>query len=148
MLTEKELLEMPKDHYMNNEQLKFFKNLLTKQKKELMIAIDNAKRNLSESERNTDPNDIATSQEMQQLYLLTVDRQSKLLRKVNQSIRLIDNGEYGYCEVTSDPIGLERLLARPTATLSIQAKEIQEHQERTQGKTISLAKIKKLNSQH
>lgn len=133
MLTEKELLEITEDAYMNAEQLDFFKKLLIKQKKELIEAIDEAKRGLSEPERNTDLNDVATSQEMQQLYLRTVDRQSKLLYKVNESLKHIENGEYGYCELTGEPIGVQRLLARPTATLSVQAKEIQEHQERTQG---------------
>jgi DnaK suppressor protein len=133
MLTEKKLLEMDSDSYMNPEQLDFFKDLLLKQKKELVAAINNAKENLSGSERNTDLNDVATSQEMQQLYLLTVRRQSKLLSKVNISLHLIESGEYGYCEITTDPIGIQRLLARPTATLSIQAKEIQEHQEKTLG---------------
>ncbi|GGF89729.1 MULTISPECIES: RNA polymerase-binding protein DksA [Cysteiniphilum] len=133
MLTEKELLNMPEDAYMNEEQLAFFKELLLQQKQELSEAIDDAKKSLAESERNTDLNDVATSQEMQQLYLRTVDRQSKLLRKVNESLKHIENGEYGYCELTGEPIGVQRLLARPTATLSVQAKEIQEHQERTQG---------------
>ena len=119
--------------YMNEQQLAFFKDLLSTQKNELTLAIDNAKKSLSESERNTDLNDVASSQEMQQLYLRTVDRQGKLLRKVNEALRYIENGEYGYCEVTGEPIGLKRLLARPTATLSVEAKEIQEHQERTQG---------------
>lgn len=133
MLTEKELLNMPEDAYMNEEQLAFFKELLLQQKQELSEAIDDAKQSLAESERNTDLNDVATSQEMQQIYLRTVDRQSKLLRKVNESLKHIENGEYGYCELTGEPIGVQRLLARPTATLSVQAKEIQEHQERTQG---------------
>lgn len=133
MLTETQLLKMSDADYMNDQQLSFFKDLLLKQKNELTSAIENAKKSLSESERNTDLNDVASSQEMQQLYLRTVDRQGKLLRKVNSALRCIDNGEYGYCEVSGEPIGLKRLLARPTATLSVEAKEIQEHQERTQG---------------
>ncbi|WP_119344557.1 RNA polymerase-binding protein DksA [Facilibium subflavum] len=133
MLTEKELLEMSDNDYMNDQQLAFFKALLLQQKEELNKAIEDAKKSLSESERNTDLNDVASSQEMQQLYLRTVDRQSKLLRKVNESLHQIDSGEYGYCEITGEPIGIKRLLARPTATLSVQAKEIQEHQEKTQG---------------
>lgn len=133
MLSEKELLEMPEDDYMNEAQLNYFRHLLLNQKQELVEAIEAAKRSLAESERNTDLNDVATSQEIQQLYLRTVDRQSKLLRKVNKSLHAIDAGDYGFCEVTGEPIGLKRLLARPTATLSVQAKEIQEHQERTQG---------------
>jgi DnaK suppressor protein len=133
VLTETQLLKMSDADYMNDQQLSFFKDLLLKQKNELTSAIENAKKSLSESERNTDLNDVASSQEMQQLYLRTVDRQGKLLRKVNSALRCIDNGEYGYCEVSGEPIGLKRLLARPTATLSVEAKEIQEHQERTQG---------------
>ena len=133
MLSEKELLSMSEDDYMNDQQLEFFRALLLKQQEELTSAIENAKKNLAGSERNTDLNDVASTQEMQQLYLRTVDRQSKLLRKVNESLRLIDSGDYGYCEVTGEIIGLQRLLARPTATLSVQAKEIQEHQEKTQG---------------
>jgi len=133
VLTETQLLKMSDADYINDQQLSFFKDLLLKQKNELTYAIENAKKSLSESERNTDLNDVASSQEMQQLYLRTVDRQGKLLRKVNSALRCIDNGEYGYCEVSGEPIGLKRLLARPTATLSVEAKEIQEHQERTQG---------------
>ncbi|MFZ9035223.1 MAG: TraR/DksA C4-type zinc finger protein [Francisellaceae bacterium] len=133
MLSEQELLAMPEDEYMNKAQLEFFKQLLLQQKAELNEAIDAAKKSLAESERNIDLNDVASSQEMQQLYLRTVDRQSKLLRKVNESLKKIDGNEYGYCELTGEPIGLRRLLARPTASLSVQAKEIQEHQERTQG---------------
>ena len=100
----------------------FFQRLAVKTKNELTSAIENAKKSLSESERNTDSNDVASSQEMQQLYVRTVDRQGKLLRKVNSALRCIDNGEYGYCEVSGEPIGLKRLLARPTATLSIELK--------------------------
>ena len=124
---------MPADKYMNAEQLAFFKQILLEQREELIQAIDEAKKSLADSERNVDLNDIASSQEMQQLHLRTVDRQGKLLRKVNASLKLIEQTDYGYCELTGEPIGLERLLARPTATMSVQAKEIQEHQEKTQG---------------
>ena len=118
---------------MNDQQLSFFKDLLLKQKEELISGIENAKKNLGESERNTDLNDIASSQEIQQLYLRTVDWQGKLLRKVNSALRSIDLGSYGYCKVNGEPIGVKRLLASPTATLSVEAKKIQEYQKRTQG---------------
>jgi DnaK suppressor protein len=133
MLTEAKLLSMKEDDYMNDQQLEFFHHLLNEQKEELTQSIDEAKKNLAESEHNIDLNDVATQQEMQQLYLRTVERQSKLLRKVESAIKRIDNDNYGYCEVTGEPIGLKRLLARPTATMSIQAKEIQEHHEKTEG---------------
>jgi DnaK suppressor protein len=128
-----ELLAMDSGSYMNSKQLSFFKNVLIKQKKELINTIDDAKRSLSEAERNTDLNDVASSQEMQQLCLRTVDRQGNLLRKVNEAMHAIDNGSYGYCEVTQEKIGLQRLLIHPTAKLSVYAKEIQEHKKKTQG---------------
>ncbi|MCF6766343.1 RNA polymerase-binding protein DksA [Thiotrichales bacterium 19S3-7] len=133
MLTEAKLLAMKEDDYMNDEQLAFFRHLLEEHKNELVQSIEEAKKNLSEAEHNIDLNDVATQQEMQQLYLRTVERQGKLLRKVESAIKRTENGDYGYCEVTGEPIGLRRLLARPTATMSIQAKEIQEHHEKTEG---------------
>jgi DnaK suppressor protein len=133
MLTKEELLAMPEKDYMNNAQLAFFKNLLEEQKEELNRAMSEAKQNLAKSEHNIDMNDVATEQEMQQIYLRTVERQSKLLNKINKTIRLIDSKDYGYCEISGDPIGIPRLLARPTATMSISAKEIQEHHEKTEG---------------
>ncbi len=133
MLTKEELLAMPEDDYMNDAQLAFFRNLLEEQKVELNNAMVEAKQNLAQTEHNIDMNDVATQQEMQQIYLRTVERQSKLLNKIDKTIKLIDNKDYGYCEISGDPIGLPRLLARPTATMSISAKEIQEHHERTEG---------------
>ena len=135
LLTKEALLKMSKSDYMNAEQLAFFKNLLTEHKLELEVMIKEAKSSLAHTERNTDQNDIATEQEMQQIHLRTVDRQGKLLKKINESLKDIEEGDYGYCEILGEPIGLERLLARPTARLSIQAKEMQEHKEKTEGKS-------------
>jgi DnaK suppressor protein len=133
MLTKEQLFAMPEDDYMNKDQLAFFKALLTEQKDELDTSILAAKESLAHSEHNTDPNDVATQQEMQQIYLRTVERQGRLLNKITGSLRDIDSGEYGYCEVLGEPIGVRRLFARPTATMSIQAKEAQEHKEKTEG---------------
>ena len=133
MLTKEQLFAMPEDDYMNEDQLAFFKALLNEQRDELNASILMAKDSLAHSEHNTDPNDVATQQEMQQIYLRTVERQGKLLNKVNESLYNIDSGEYGYCELLGERIGVRRLLARPTATLSIQAKEAQEHKEKTEG---------------
>ena len=133
MLTKEEIFAMPKEEYMNQKQLEFFKNLLQIQLDQLNFSITRAKENLLENEHNIDPNDVASQQEMQQLYLRTVEREGRLLNKVNNSIKSIENGEYGYCKVTGEPIGLQRLYARPTASLSIAAKEAQEHKEKTEG---------------
>lgn len=133
MLTEKEILKMPESDYMNEAQKAFFLNRLETMKKELLTIIDDARQNLSEQENNADPADVATVQEMQQLHLRTVERQTKLLHKVEAATQRIYNDEYGYCEETGDPIGIPRLLARPTATMSIQSKETQEYREKTEG---------------
>jgi len=138
MLTEEQLLKMSDDDYMNEAQLEFFRLRLIDMKAELLGIIEDARQALAENENSSDPSDIATKQEMQQLHLRTVERQSKLLRKVNQAIESTKGGgDYGYCEETGEPIGLPRLLARPTATLSIQAKEAQEYKERTEGENES-----------
>ena len=131
--TPEELLNMPENKYMNQAQLDFFTNLLKEQALELETSIAQAKQSLAESDQEIDLNDVATKQEMQQLHLRTMERQTKLIKKVRKSLQLIQEGEYGYCLETGEPIGLKRLLARPTATLSIQSKQAQEHQEKTIG---------------
>ena len=133
ILTKEQLLKMPDSKYMNKKQLNFFEELLKEQAVELENSIIQAKQALADSEQEIDLNDVATKQEMQQLHLRTMERQSKLVKKVNKSLMLIKEGEYGYCLETGEPIGLQRLLARPTATLSIQSKQAQEHQEKTLG---------------
>lgn len=135
MLTEQELLKMPEDDYMNDEQLAFFEDLLKKMEAELLETIDEARKSLADNESEADLADVATKQEIQQLHLRTVERQSKLLRKVREALVRIHEKSYGYCEETGEAIGLRRLLARPTATLSIQAKEAQEYKERTEGES-------------
>lgn len=133
MITEQKLKKMSEDDYMNHGQLEFFRHRLQQMKSELVESIELARSSLVDNEVSSDMSDIATKQEMQQLHLRTVERQSKLLRKVDEAIERTKTGEYGYCEETGEPIGILRLLARPTATLSIQAKEAQEYKERTEG---------------
>ena len=132
-ISQKKLLAMPKKDYMNQAQLQFFADILKIQLEEINLSISEAKQALADSELEIDLNDVATKQEMQQLHLRTMERQGKLVHKIKQSLDLIRTGEYGYCHETGEPIGLRRLLARPTATLSIQSKQAQEHQERTIG---------------
>ncbi len=126
MLTKEELLKQPKENYMNEEQLEFFRQLLLKQKQEIIDGIKETERLLQEQEREADENDRATLEEERWLELRLRERESKLLRKIDEALRRIDEGEYGYCEDTGEEIGLERLLVRPTATLSIEAKQRRE----------------------
>ena len=125
-LTEQELLAMPDKDYMNDKQLEFFRNRLTEMEAELRHNAGQTTENLRESTVVPDPADRATIEEEHALELRTRDRERKLLKKVQAAIKRIDEGEYGYCEETDEPIGVRRLLARPTATLSLEAQERRE----------------------
>lgn len=125
-LTEQELLAMSDKDYMNDKQIEFFRNRLTEMEAELRHNAGQTTENLRESTVVPDPADRATIEEEHALELRTRDRERKLLKKVQAAIKRIDEGEYGYCEETGEPIGVRRLLARPTATLSLEAQERRE----------------------
>ena len=129
LLSEAEILAMPEDDYMNPAQLEFFRVRLAKMRDELLENAASTGANLRENELVADPADRATVEEEHALELRVRDRERKLIKKIEEALGRIDEGEYGWCEETGDPIGIGRLLARPTATLSIDA---QERRERTQ----------------
>jgi len=124
--TEGELLKMPELAYMNEQQLAFFKHRLQQMERELLQNADETTEHLRETVIVPDPADRATIEEEHALELRTRDRERKLLKKVQQSLARIEAGDYGYCEETGDPIGIPRLLARPTATLSLEAQQRRE----------------------
>ncbi|MGD9942221.1 MAG: RNA polymerase-binding protein DksA [Burkholderiaceae bacterium] len=132
-LTEAELLKMPDSDYMNDAQLGFFRNLLQQMEKDLLANADETTEHLRETVIVPDPADRATIEEEHALELRTRDRERKLLKKVQQALSRIDAGEYGYCEETGEPIGLPRLLARPTATLSLEAQQRRELRQKLYG---------------
>ena len=129
LLSEAEILAMPEDDYMNPAQLEFFRVRLAKMRDELLENAASTGANLRENELVADPADRATVEEEHALELRVRDRERKLIKKIEEALGRIDEGEYGWCEETGDPIGIGRLLARPTATLSTDA---QERRERTQ----------------
>jgi len=124
---------MPESDYMNEAQLEFFRNRLKQLEQEILANADTTTENLRETQFVPDPADRATIEEEHALELRTRDRERKLLKKVQQSLTLIDSGEYGWCEETGEPIGLQRLLARPTATLSLEAQERREMRQKLYG---------------
>ena len=126
VLTEEDLLKAPERDYMNEAQLAFFRQRLIDIRDQILRNAENTGEHLRENEVTTDPSDRATLEEEYTLELRTRDRERKLLKKVEKSIKLIDDGNYGYCEETGEPIGIPRLLARPTATLSLEAQERRE----------------------
>ncbi|MBK9244345.1 MAG: RNA polymerase-binding protein DksA [Burkholderiales bacterium] len=124
--TEEQLLRMPDSAYMNDEQLAFFKYRLQRMEKELLANAGETTEHLRETVIVPDPADRATIEEEHALELRTRDRERKLLKKVQSALQRIESGDYGFCEETGDPIGIPRLLARPTATLSLEAQQRRE----------------------
>jgi DnaK suppressor protein len=131
--TEGELLKMADSTYMNEQQLAFFKHRLQQMERELLQNADETTEHLRETVIVPDPADRATIEEEHALELRTRDRERKLLKKVQQALARIDSGDYGYCEETGEPIGIPRLLARPTATLSLEAQQRREMKQKMYG---------------
>ena len=133
-LTEPELLAMPESEYMNEKQLEFFRARLQTLKDDLLSNAGETTEHLREDTSIVpDPADRATIEEEHALELRTRDRERKLLKKISQSLVRIDSGDYGYCDETGEPIGLGRLLARPTATLSLEAQHRREMKQKMFG---------------
>ncbi len=133
-LTEAELLAMPDSEYMNDKQLDFFRASLQRQKDDLLSNAGETTEHLREDTSIVpDPADRATIEEEHALELRTRDRERKLLKKIAQSLARLENGDYGYCDETGEPIGLARLLARPTATLSLEAQQRREMKQKMFG---------------
>ena len=133
-LTEPELLAMPEAEYMNDKQLDFFRVRLQQQKDDLLSSAGETTEHLREDTSIVpDPVDRATIEEEHALELRTRDRERKLLKKIAQSLTRLETGEYGFCDETSEPIGLARLMARPTATLSLEAQQRREMKQKMFG---------------
>ncbi len=117
--------------YMNPRQLEYFRRKLLRWREEILRGSDVTLRRLQEeSERLTDPADWASAEAERYYELRTRDRERKLLAKIDAALRRIEEGTYGFCEETGEPIGLARLEARPVATLSVEAQERRERRER------------------
>jgi DnaK suppressor protein len=132
-LTGDTLLKMPAADYMNASQLGFFRARLLEMKRQLIENADQTSDHLRENDVVPDPADRATIEEEHALELRTRDRERKLMKKVDQALARIEDGSYGYCEETGDAIGLPRLLARPTATMSVEAQQRRELKQKLYG---------------
>lgn len=126
-LTDDEVKAMPDSEYMNEKQLAFFRHKLSVLKQDIHNSAGETTEHLREDTVVVpDPADRATIEEEHALELRTRDRERKLLKKIEQSIARIDSGDYGYCDETGEPIGVGRLIARPTANLSLEAQQRRE----------------------
>jgi DnaK suppressor protein len=120
--------------YMSKEQLEHFRTILNSWKRDLMEEVDRTVSHMKDEAANfPDPNDRATQEEEFSLELRTRDRERKLIRKIEEAIKRVDDGSYGYCLETGEEIGVKRLEARPVATLTIEAQERRERRERQYG---------------
>lgn len=131
-MTEQDLLAQPDAHYMNDAQQGFFRELLLAQRNELQERICGEFDLLRQQETHSDLADIGSAEEQHQWQLRLLEREKKLLDKIDEALERLARGEYGWCRDTGEPIGLRRLLLRPTATLCIEAKERHELRERHQ----------------
>jgi len=133
-LSDAEVIAMPDSEYMNSIQMAFFRLKLVHLKNEVLSNASETTEHLREDTVVVpDPADRATIEEEHALELRTRDRERKLLKKIEQSIQRIDSGDYGYCDETGEAIGVGRLLARPTASLSLEAQERREIKQRMFG---------------
>jgi DnaK suppressor protein len=122
------------EQYMSKDQLEHFRRILLNWKQDLMLEVDRTVSHMKDEAANfPDPNDRATQEEEFSLELRTRDRERKLIRKIDEALQRIEDGSYGYCLETGDPIGVKRLEARPVATLSLEAQERRERRERQYG---------------
>lgn len=128
-LSEKQIKEASESDYMNAEQLAFFKNRLLELYESTSARIQEAKDQMADPLDFSDPNDRASWEEQSNIALRIVEREQKLLPKIRQSLERIRLGTYGYCLESGEPIGIPRLLARPTAEYCAEVKEVKEIKE-------------------
>ncbi|TAL42489.1 MAG: RNA polymerase-binding protein DksA [Methylovulum sp.] len=127
-------VETEGEEYMNEAQLKHFENILKKWKAELMNEVDRTVHHMQNDAANfPDPNDRATQESEFSLELRTRDRERRLIKKIDDALKEIESGDYGFCESCGIEIGIRRLEARPTATLCIDCKTLDEIREKQMG---------------
>ena len=128
-------VEQPDEEYMSDAQKEHFYNILMEWKRELMEEVDRTVHHMQDEAANfPDPNDRATQESEFSLELRTRDRERKLIKKIDEALEKLERDEYGYCESCGVEIGIRRLEARPTATLCIECKTLEEIKEKQMGK--------------
>jgi DnaK suppressor protein len=129
IMTKEELLAAPEEDYMNEQQQAFFRQLLLDLREETVESMEKAKKQLSSPPEMNDEGDHAAYEEESRLSLRILDRERRLLPKIEDALKRIATGDYGYCIESGDPIGIPRLLARPTAEQCAEVKALNERKE-------------------
>ncbi len=130
MLTEEQIIAAPEDDYMNDEQLGFFKQRLLDMRKSLQMADEDTNISHLDVERAADESDRATQEEQYWIQVHMKERESNLIRDIDQAIHRLRIGDYGFCEDTGEEIGIRRLLIRPTSKYTAEAQARRELQTR------------------
>jgi DnaK suppressor protein len=130
---EQTIRAVPSGEYMSPAQLEFFRQRLEDERRRLLENVQGTLEQMQGIISESDPNDRASTEENFSLEFRVRDRERKLLKKIDDALLRIEDGTYGWCQETGEPIGIPRLLARPTATLSIEAQERHELHERSFG---------------
>ena len=128
-LTKEKILAAPEKDYMNEDQLAFFRSLLLELHESTVARVKEVKEQIAAPHDTSDESDIASWQEQANIALRIIDREQKLLPKIQKSLEQIRHGDYGYCAESGEPIGIPRLLARPTAEYAADVKSLQEIKE-------------------
>jgi DnaK suppressor protein len=132
-LTEAQLRRMPDSAYMNDAQIAFFRLRLAEMRQEVLAREEGARQRLHLSESHADPADRATAEEECFVDMRLREREARLLDKIDEALLRIRSGDYGYCTQTGEPIGIPRLLVRPTASVCVDVKDRQERQAQQRG---------------
>lgn len=130
LLTEQEIIAAPESDYMNDDQLRFFEHKLEMLYESTCARIEEAKESIVAPMEFSDDNDRASSEEQSAIALRIVDREQKLLPKIRKTLKRLREGDYGYCQESGEPIGIRRLIARPTAEYCAEVKAQKELKER------------------
>lgn len=131
--TQEEMLSAPEADYMSPRQLAFFRERLRQERDSLLASAKHTTLHLQENEATPDPSDRASVEEDHTIELRVRDRERKLLHKIDEALNRIETGNFGWCEETGEPIGVARLIARPTATFSVEAQERYEQRRKMRG---------------
>ena len=127
-----QLLDQPKDQYMEPQQIAFFRELLLSQRRDAVARIEALRSDMSGLEKAADEVDVALIEQERQGLLTSIDRENQNIREIKLALDAIDTGEYGWCAETGEEIGLARLLSNPRSLLTVEAKHCQEIKARHQ----------------
>lgn len=129
-MTDQELLLQPQENYMDDGQLAYFRRVLEEKKASVISRLQSYHSSMKDPVREADVTDLASNEEHRSLSLAMMNRDREELKRINEALERIREGDYGYCDHTGEPIGLRRLLVNPTTNLSVESMRVEESKSR------------------